>query len=171
MNNMMESSQSNVIWGTNVNVTTIQSKFRHFIENFTLVNEDSEMIENESPLYYAMISEMKLTEHFLLDLDCDHLYQHDQALYKQLENYPAEVLECFDYSVTELFRELCMKDNDAASLDRDWEQFSIQTRPYNMRNVYHIRGLDPVNIDKLVCLKGIIIRVSSVMPDMQAAFY
>ena len=40
-----------------------------------------------------------------------------------------------------------------------------------MRNVFNIRGLDPVNIDKLICLKGIIIRVSTVMPDMQSAHY
>lgn len=129
------------------------------------------MIDNPLPYYTQMLNEMKVTDHFQLDLDCDHLFQHDQQLYKQLENYPAEMLECFDLALSEAFREMCQRDPDAANLERDWEQFIIQTRPFNMRTVYNIRKLDPQNIDKLVCLKGIIIRVGTIVPEMQQAVF
>lgn len=47
----------------------------------------------------------------------------------------------------------------------------IQVRPYNLRKVYQIRELDPMHIDKLITLKGIIIRASDTVPEMKEACY
>ena len=40
-----------------------------------------------------------------------------------------------------------------------------------MKKNYQIRELDPVHIDKLIQLKGIIIRNSSTIPEMKTAYY
>ena len=40
-----------------------------------------------------------------------------------------------------------------------------------MRKIYQIRELDPVHIDKLIQLKGIIIRNSSTIPEMKTACF
>lgn len=47
----------------------------------------------------------------------------------------------------------------------------IQVRPYNLRKSYRIRELDPTHIDKLVQMKGIIIRTSDVKPEMKEACF
>ena len=127
---------------------------------------------NQEPHYYKMIKEMQVTEHYYLDLDCDHLFQHDQALYKQLENYPSEVLELFDVTATDYLKDLMNIGNHGdAGFGEQGNDFNIQVLPKNLRKIHHVRGLDPQLIDKLVSIKGIIIRVSSVLPDMQAAYY
>lgn len=47
----------------------------------------------------------------------------------------------------------------------------IQVRPFNLRKVYQIRELDPSHIDKLITLKGIIIRTSDTIPEMKEACF
>ena len=47
----------------------------------------------------------------------------------------------------------------------------IQVRPYNMNKSYRIRELDPAHIDKLIQLKGIVIRTSDVKPEMKEACF
>ena len=42
-------------------------------------------------------------------------------------------------------------------------------RPFNLRYTYRIREIDPVSIDKLIQLKGIVIRCSDVIPEMKEA--
>jgi len=47
----------------------------------------------------------------------------------------------------------------------------IQVRPFNMRVHHRIRDLDPSHIDKLVSIKGIVIRNSDIIPEMKEAFF
>jgi len=47
----------------------------------------------------------------------------------------------------------------------------IQIRPFNVREIKPMRDLDPEDIDKLVCIRGMIIRTSSIIPDLQSAFF
>ena len=47
----------------------------------------------------------------------------------------------------------------------------IQVRPHNLRKVYRIRELSPDHIDKLVTLRGIVIRNSDIVPEMKEAHF
>ena len=47
----------------------------------------------------------------------------------------------------------------------------IQIRLQNMRRVYKIRELDPSHIDKLITIKGIVIRNSDIIPEMKEACF
>jgi len=47
----------------------------------------------------------------------------------------------------------------------------LQIRPYNMRRVLKIRDMDPSHIDKLISLKGIVIRNSDIIPEMKEACF
>jgi len=47
----------------------------------------------------------------------------------------------------------------------------IQVRPYNLRVTNRMRDLDPSHIDKLVSVKGIIIRNSDIIPEMKEAAF
>lgn len=44
-------------------------------------------------------------------------------------------------------------------------------RPFNLRKIYRIRELDPTHIEKLITLRGIIIRCSDVIPEMKEAAF
>lgn len=47
----------------------------------------------------------------------------------------------------------------------------IQVRPHNLRRVYRIRELGPAHIEKLVSLRGIVIRTSDIVPEMKEAHF
>ena len=47
----------------------------------------------------------------------------------------------------------------------------ITVRPYNIRSRKQIRDLDPTHIEKLISIKGIVIRNSDVIPEMKEAAF
>lgn len=47
----------------------------------------------------------------------------------------------------------------------------IQVKPFNLRTHHRIRDLDPNHIDKLVSIKGIVIRNSDIIPEMKEASF
>ena len=47
----------------------------------------------------------------------------------------------------------------------------IQVRPHNLRKVYRVRELGPSHIEKLVSLRGIVIRNSDIVPEMKEAHF
>ena len=60
-----------------------------------------------------------------------------------------------------------------SAMNNDQEQSDqvIQVRPYNMTKSFHVRELDPAHIDKLIQLRGIVIRTSDVKPEMKEAYF
>ena len=47
----------------------------------------------------------------------------------------------------------------------------IQVRPYNLKVVSNLRSLDPISMDTLICCKGMIVRCSSIIPDLKVAHF
>ena len=48
---------------------------------------------------------------------------------------------------------------------------SIQVRPYNLQFVKTMRTLSPSDVGNLINLRGMVVRVSSIIPDLQEAFF
>jgi DNA replication licensing factor MCM4 len=184
------SSNTQVIWGTNINQTDIQMRMQNFINTFVLLDENEENF-TKAPHYIEQLKVIQDTEQYILEIDCDHIYQYDQLLYKQLENYPSDVIPMFDLVATRCYKEHFSSANQnmsslaervAASggssgmgmemADAEEENSKIiQIRLFNMRKLYQIRELDPSHIDKLITIKGIVIRNSDVIPEMKEACF
>ena len=47
----------------------------------------------------------------------------------------------------------------------------IQVRPFNLGETVNLRELDPSDIDQLVTVKGLLIRLSPIVPDLKQAFF
>ena len=73
------SSNTQVLYGTNINSSDVQNRLRSFLTNFVRP-EDAEDFGKE-PLYVQKLREIHDTEQYILDIDCDHIYQHDNYLY------------------------------------------------------------------------------------------
>jgi DNA replication licensing factor MCM4 len=157
-----------VIWGTNVNVQETQSKFSKFITEF--IGEDNDGADE--PKYIRLMRELKDTERGFINIDCTDLYDHDAVLYQQLVRYPQEVVPIFDLVVQAEYQE---------KID-DQSDMSIQVRTFNLRDSgdgggggsgggINMRELNPENIDQLISISGMIIRTSSIIPDMKEAFF
>lgn len=99
------------------------------------------------------------------NLDCSNLraYARSEKLYHQLLRYPQEVIPLMDHTATELF--LDMFD------DADLQGRSINVRPFNFGHSVNMRSLNPSDIDRLVTIKGLVIRSSPVVPDLKEGVF
>ena len=126
------------------------------------------------PFYIIKLKNMSETEDYTLEVDCDHLHEYKNSLYKQLVDYPADVIPIFDLVALQVFKEqMSMSNIDVGSNIQDVQENEqiIQVRPFNLRSNFQIRELDPKHIDKLVSLKGIVIRTSDTIPEMKEACF
>ncbi|KAI1399645.1 cell division control protein 54 [Hypoxylon fuscum] len=48
---------------------------------------------------------------------------------------------------------------------------TYMTRPWGLDEVTNLRDLNPSDMDKLICIKGLVIRTTPVIPDMKQAFF
>ena len=106
-----------------------------------------------------------------LEIDTMHLYYHSpasQRFYHQLIAYPMEIVPLMDILVQrelERLAEELPQETDQTALPR------IQVRPFNLRDVSNLRCLDPVAMDSLLSIKGMIVRASPVIPDLKVAHF
>ena len=179
-----ETSQfTQVLWGTNINTKAVEMKLKNFINNFEEIKDDDDDEDDQqfqrAPYYIQKLREVRELDGNVLDIDCDHVFQFDQMLYRQIEDYPADIIPIFDLVVTKVYNELDMyniggQDNQDANMMNNDEFGSdqvIQIRPHNLRKVYRIRELGPTHIEKLVSLRGIVIRNSDIVPEMKEAHF
>lgn len=67
------SSNTQVLWGTNINTNEVQIKMKNFINTFAVIKEDSDDF-TQAPYYIDKLKDIKETENYTLDIDCDHVY-------------------------------------------------------------------------------------------------
>lgn len=196
------SQHTQVIWGTNISASELQQKLKHFLNTFVEIDDnDDEDMENDdkymsSPFYWEKLKVLRELEENVLEVDCEHLRQFDPQLYRQLEDFPCDIIPIFDLVATAVYKEMYLYMGvgngeighnqqpsgphhssfaQGQNLENE-EQFQeqdvlIQVRPFNLRKIYRIRELDPSHIEKLITLRGIIIRCSDVIPEMKEAAF
>jgi DNA replication licensing factor MCM4 len=135
-----------VIWGTNINMDDTKILFIKFIKEYTVQIND-----NFERKYLNLLDEISITQENILNIDCTDMFDYNQTLYSQLIRYPQEIIPLMDYLIDEIFHELY---SDVEMSNR------IQVRVFNLKEVHHMRLLDPQNIDQLICIRGMVTRCS-----------
>lgn len=168
-----------VIWGTNIIISEAICSFRTFLSSFTLAQRkrfdasspNSPIPELKAldlePFYPRLLSQIRDTEVYNLNLDVHNLraFPATVLLAQQLQHYPQEIISLMDMIVNDYFSELFPDVGQQLGSD------PIQVRPFNIGTSVNMRELDPSDIDKLITIKGLIIRVSSIVPDMRVAYF
>jgi DNA replication licensing factor MCM4 len=148
------------LWGTNIKIRDCVARFRDFLTSFRL-NSDYE----ENAFYLDEFARIRGTDRFILNLNAAHLtdYANTRVFYQQVKVYPSELIPIIDAVVNEEYTRRYP--------DHDDEAPRIQTRIYNLKEVERMRHLEPSHIDQLLCLKGMVVRCSPVIPDLRQAFF
>eukprot|EP00316_Scyphosphaera_apsteinii_P008086 CAMPEP_0119311654 /NCGR_PEP_ID=MMETSP1333-20130426/23232_1 /TAXON_ID=418940 /ORGANISM="Scyphosphaera apsteinii, Strain RCC1455" /LENGTH=831 /DNA_ID=CAMNT_0007316087 /DNA_START=39 /DNA_END=2534 /DNA_ORIENTATION=+ len=144
------------IWGTTVDAQRTQRNFQKFFKEF---REEGQ--EDGPPFYISYLEQLITADENQVNLDCSHIRSFNLELYEQLVNYPTEVIAIIDLVLTELLE----KQFDLA------EGTKLMCRTFNLTKEHRLRELDPVDIDKLVKVKGMVTRTSNVIPDLKVAFF
>ncbi|ODV82788.1 hypothetical protein CANARDRAFT_204553 [[Candida] arabinofermentans NRRL YB-2248] len=173
-----------VIWGTNVSIQECSDNFKTFLMSFKmkyrkkLDDTVADSIDDEKLYYVDALNSMKDSGSTNLNLDTKNLlaYPLTKKLYYQLINYPQEVIPIMDQSIKDCMISLVLDDapnndpNKDANVD-EIESNIYKVRPFNIQNNKGMRELNPIDIDKLVTVKGLVIRSTAIIPDMKMAFF
>ncbi|KAF0988553.1 hypothetical protein HZS_7512, partial [Henneguya salminicola] len=152
-----------VIWGTDVVLTECKEKLRKFINTYKPdPQEYANMYDLTRSLYLQLLEEIEITRKPFLVVNGLHVKIFDSSLYHQLVTYPQEVIPAFDAVVGEIFFHV----NKEITLEHQ-----IQVRIMNIDRTKNMRFLDPDDIDQLINVSGMVIRSSTIIPEMQEAFY
>lgn len=170
-----------VIWGTNVSISDCAERFRVFLMSFKMRMRkeydgvDDEFDENDDRLYYVdMLNMLKETGSTNINLDVQNLlaFPMTRSLYNYLITYPQEVIPIMDQTTKDCLLTLLEGEEESnQEIVDDIESKIYKVRPFNIGNRKGMRELNPQDIDKLVSIKGLVIRSTSVIPDMKTAFF
>ncbi|KAJ3921144.1 cell division control protein 54 [Lentinula edodes] len=190
-----EPDEIRAIWGTTVNINQTIQLFTDFLKNFKIKYRIAYNRENRLPtsalatpeegevlLYEGYLRRMRQTGETNLNLDVRNLlaYPPTKKLHTQVIKYPQEVIPTFDQALKDVMIDLAEQDQaeglegmqDAAG---DAEISDILSKVYKVRPLgvtpINMRELNPSDTDKLVCIKGLVIRATPVIPDMKVAFF
>ncbi|KAI3763420.1 hypothetical protein L1987_53879 [Smallanthus sonchifolius] len=95
-----------------------------------------------------------------LDVDANDVFEYDNDLYTKMVRYPMEVLAIFDIILMDMVGRI-----------NPLSEKHIQTRIFNLKNTTSMRNLNPSDIEKMVSLKGMVIRCSSLIPEIREAVF
>lgn len=132
-----------VIWGTTINIQNTIEKFKEFIRGHAK--------------YLDALNDIKITKEFVFELDCNDL---DDNILLDIISYPQEIIPIFQNCLNEIYMEKFLEQPE-----------SITIRPYNIGRQLCIRNIDPNEIDKIVSITGMVVRSSSVIPEIRRAIF
>lgn len=139
----IDNDNTKLIWGTTINVNNVMEKFLDFIRR--------------TPKYLDPLQNINLTNDPIFDLFCDDL---DHNLQTELRNYPSEILVLFQNCLNEIYMDKYMESAG-----------NILIRPFNIGNPLSLASINPLEIDKLVSITGMVVRSSSVIPEIRSALF
>ncbi|KAF3323012.1 DNA replication licensing factor MCM4 [Carex littledalei] len=153
------------VWGTNISVQEVNGAILRFLRHFRdtrSASESSDTADLMSEGKYMRIVHriMELEGAESLDIDAHDVFEYDPDLYNKMVRYPLEVLAIFDIVLMDL----------VARIDPLFEKH-IQTRIHNLKSSVCMRNLNPSDIEKMVSMKGMIIRCSSIIPELKEAIF
>ncbi|XP_017892001.1 DNA replication licensing factor MCM4 [Ceratina calcarata] len=151
-----------VVWGTNVVINQCKNKFKSFfqwyVDSSIENDEQTDHMDLVQPLYLQKLEEIHTLEEPYLNVNCVHVKMFDEHLYQQLLAYPQEVIPTMDMAANELF----FDKFPAAVLEHQ-----IQVRLFNVEKVKNMRELNPSDVDQLITIPGMVIRVSRLLPQLR----
>lgn len=143
-----------LVWGTNISVQDVNQAVQRFLRNY---RDDPSDLEGK---YMRILEQTMEVEGDSLNVDAMNILDYDEDLYGKMVRYPLEVLAIFDIVLMDV----------AVRLKPLWEKH-IQARIFNLKDTVNMRDLNPSDIEKMVSVKGMIIRSSSIIPEIKEAFF
>ncbi|KAI1713878.1 MCM2/3/5 family domain-containing protein [Ditylenchus destructor] len=161
------------IWGTRIVVEDVQKAFNTFVTTFCAddVDEDENAmlmsggerveIDLSNPYYMEKLRGINMCEVPILNLNLGHLRRFNEALYKEIIAYPADIIPYLDVTINDIFVQTYRKELPTP----------IEIRPYNVEVTKNMRDLNPEDIDQLITTNGMVTRISPLIPEMNQGFF
>ncbi|KAL3683753.1 hypothetical protein R1sor_001775 [Riccia sorocarpa] len=147
-----------LVWGTNICVEDVERAVERFIKYYREKPEDLEA------KYMKLLEQIINEELITLNIDARDLWNSDEDLYVKMVRYPLEILAIFDIQIAKMEKPI------ADAINPTFDKH-IQVRFHNLKESMHMRDLNPSDIEKMVSVKGMIIRCSAIIPEIKEALF
>lgn len=129
--------------------------------------------EGEELVYVDMMKQMRVLGTSNLNLDVRNLksYPPTKRFFHQLHNYPQEIIPIMDTCVKDTMLEMLEEDGATPKEYEACMERIYKARPFNLEKSVNMRDLNPADIDKVISVKGLVIRVTPIIPDMNKGIY
>lgn len=151
------------VMGTDLTLADAETRIVKFIKEYKVGESDV--------VYYMDVLQMlQETGENVVNVDMSHLYTFDRGMYNRIVAYPTEHIEVFDRVLTKIFCD--MYEDEQKALEAETRR-APQSRTFNLLadHVRSMRELNPTDISSMVCIKGMVIRASPIIPDIEKALY
>jgi len=153
------------IYGTNINEAEVVKEFRSFIREFRLPGEQNAYYKTQLQRCWADVNSVEKARGIKFPIDGGHVSDFSSKLYEHMISYPTEVIPIFDRELWNLsVKELSEDPEDLGSCQ-------VQVHSLLDKDSKVMRSMNPSDIERLVAIKGIVIRCSDLAPDMTAAVF
>lgn len=162
----MDDAGPTYVWGTNISVEDVNDAIQRFLKHFREKSasqggdDDLDMDLDIEGKYEKLIKQVIELEGESIDVDARDVFDHDHELYSKMVRYPLEVLAIFDMVLM----------NMVTRMNPMFEKH-VQTRIFNLKSSTSMRNLNPSDIERMVSMKGMIIRCSSIIPEIREAIF
>jgi len=157
--------EGNFIYGTDINEMQIVKDFLRFIWRFRL-----EGFAEGRPHYVQQLLRkweecLQKDNGIKFPINAEHIQQFSPRLYGHLVNFPTEVIPIFDRELWNIsVRELRAEPEELGNCQ-------VQVNTLLEKDTKIMRNMNPSDVEKLVAIKGIVIRCSDLVPDMLSAVF
>lgn len=151
-NMIADTEKERVIWGTSINIEETINLFKNKIQTIDI--------------FKKIIQEMFESKEYVFRMDCELI--KDSILFEQLYLYPQEVLPILEQSIKEVLLE---SYPNILPNNLNPNNLNVKIRPQNIGKPISMRTINPLDIDKIVSLKGLITRTSNIIPDLVKATF
>jgi DNA replication licensing factor MCM4 len=126
---------------------------------------------DEAPFYLQLLEEIYAKGECNININMQNIFAFNPELYRQTVTYPQELVPVIDDILQRLLYKLVNPDDDAevaAVLDA---RRPMQARAFNLISKHTMREMNPEDMDSLIAVRGMVIRVGGLLPEMQLAHF
>lgn len=153
----IEQSGTGYIWGTLMDVRDTEKMVKKFINEFK---------KDEKFVYLDKIKNIKEIDQYYVIVDGMEVKSFNPTLYMYLIRYPAETILIFDQVINNVYVDRHVDKSRNDTFDKN-----ILSRIVNLESETRVRDLNPNSINRLLSIKGVVIRCSDIYPEMKDAFF
>jgi len=153
------------LYGTDINEMSVVNDFVRFIWRFKLDDTQGEKSYYIQELLRRWEECTSREKGIKFPINAEHIHQFSPKLYTHMVNFPTEVIPIFDRELWNVsMRELQAEPEELGVCQ-------VQVHGLLEKDSKIMRSMNPGDIEKLMSLKGIVIRCSDLIPDMLSAIF
>ncbi|EGG16546.1 MCM family protein [Cavenderia fasciculata] len=131
-------------------------------------------IDDQTPLYLTLFGKLRDTAGAHLNINLNYLRSFNPKLCRQWSKYPTEILPLLEKELNDIYMEFLedtYQDENHPDYQDPQDFPTIEIHPFNLGTNTPMRELNPTDINQLISIRGLIIRTSSVIPDLREALF